>query len=44
MIDAAMGEHLHQETGLSAGTVADNDELASNFRHLQQSVCGIEVR
>ena len=25
--------HLHQETGLSAGTVADDDELASDFSH-----------
>ena len=25
--------HLHQETGLSAGTVANDDELASDFSH-----------
>lgn len=27
------GRHLHQETCLSAGTVANDDELASDFSH-----------
>lgn len=25
--------HLHEKTGLSAGTVANDDELASDFSH-----------
>lgn len=29
--------NLHQQTGLSAGTVSDDDQLATNFRHLVQS-------
>lgn len=27
--------HLHEEAGLPAGTVTDNDELATDFRHLR---------
>lgn len=30
--------YLHKETGLSAGTVANDDKLASNFRHSEFEV------
>lgn len=29
-----MSEYLHEQTGLTAGTIADDDELASNLGHL----------
>jgi hypothetical protein len=27
--------HLHQQTSLTAGTIADNDELAADIGHLK---------
>lgn len=37
--------HLHQQTSLTAGTVTDNDKLASDFSHigLGMKVPGKEV-
>jgi hypothetical protein len=32
-----MTEHLHQQTGLTTGTVADNDELAADLSHLEKA-------
>jgi hypothetical protein len=29
-----MSEYLHEQTGLTAGTIADDDELATNLSHL----------
>ena len=31
--EAKVKKYSHQQTSLSAGTVTDNDELASNFSH-----------
>lgn len=31
-------DDLHEETGLSAGTVTDNDQLATDFRHLRDGL------
>ena len=32
-MDSGERRHIHQETGLAAGTVTDDDELASDFSH-----------
>jgi hypothetical protein len=29
-----MSEYLHEQTGLTAGTIADDDELATDLSHL----------
>jgi hypothetical protein len=29
-----MSEYLHEQTGLTAGTIADDDELATDLGHL----------
>ena len=33
-VSVAPQAHLHQKTGLPAGTVTDDDEFAANFSHL----------
>jgi hypothetical protein len=35
--DRRLGEHLHEQTGLSAGAVTDNYELATDLGHF--AVC-----
>ena len=32
-----MSGHLHQKTGLTAGTIANDDELATDLGHLDQN-------
>jgi hypothetical protein len=33
--------HLHEQTGLSAGTVTDNDQLATDLSHLRDGSMGV---
>ena len=33
--------HLHEQTGLSAGTVTDNDQLATDLSHLRGGSMGV---
>jgi len=34
--------HLHEQTGLSAGTVTDNDQLATDLSHLRDGLMGCD--
>lgn len=34
--------HSHEQTGLSTGTVTDDDQLATDFRHLRDGSTGTE--
>jgi len=34
--DRRLGVDLHEQTGLSAGAVADNDELATDLGHFER--------
>lgn len=36
--------HLHEQTGLSAGTVTDNDQLATDLSHLRDGLMGCDGR
>ena len=33
--------HSHEQTGLSAGTVTDNDQLATDLSHLRDGSMGV---
>lgn len=35
---------LHEQTGLSAGTVTDNDQLATDLRHLRDRSMRSEIK
>jgi hypothetical protein len=39
-----MSEYLHEQTGLTAGTIAHDDELASNLGHLCNELVQEETR
>lgn len=35
--EVLMSEYLHEQTGLTAGTIANDDELATDLSHLWQA-------
>lgn len=39
-----MSEYVHEQTGLTAGTIAHDDELASNLGHLCSELAEEETR